>query len=36
MITNKELEISNKSYTGKDFATIYPELIELISKTTNR
>ena len=28
MITDKEINISNKSYINKDFASIYPELLE--------
>lgn len=35
MITNKDLEIENISYTNKDFGQIYPELIELVKKLTN-
>ncbi len=35
MITNEELQISNKSYIDKDFQTIYPELIEIFKKLTN-
>jgi len=36
MITQKELDISNESYIRKDFATIYPELVELCQKITER
>ena len=36
MYTENELEISNKSYTNKDFATIYPELLDLVKKLTNK
>lgn len=36
MINEKELEISNKSYINKDFQTIYPELLSMVSKLTNR
>lgn len=36
MINKTELEIANKSYTNKDFATIYPELLELATTLTNR
>ena len=36
MITNKDLEIENISYTNKDFGQIYPELLELVNKLTNR
>lgn len=32
MITEKELQINNKSYTNKDFASIYQEIIELAKK----
>lgn len=34
MITNKDIEIANTSYINKDFQTIYPELLELVSKIT--
>lgn len=34
--TEQELEISNKSYTNKDFNTIYPELLDLVKKLTNK
>lgn len=36
MINNNELSISNKSYTNKDFASIYPELVDLVTKLTSR
>lgn len=36
MITNKDLEIENISYTNKDFGQIYPELLELVKKLTNK
>lgn len=36
MINETELNISNKSYTNKDFASIYPELLELAKKLTNK
>ena len=36
MLNEKELNISNQSYTKKDFATIYPELIDVIRSLTNR
>ena len=36
MINENELIIANKSYTNKDFATIYPELLELAKKLTNK
>ena len=28
--------ISNTSYTNKDFNSIYPELLDLVSKITNK
>ena len=28
--------ISNISYTSKDFNTIYPEILDLVKKLTNR
>lgn len=36
MITKEELQINNKSYTNKDFMTIYPEELDLTKKLTNR
>lgn len=36
MINDNELAISNKSYINKDFATIYPELLDLVKKLTNK
>ena len=36
MITNNEIQISNMSYTNRDFATIYPELLDLTKKLTNK
>lgn len=36
MITSADLNISNKSYTNKDFASIYPEVVELCKKITER
>lgn len=36
MINEKELQISNKSYINKDFASIYPELIDLAKNITRR
>ena len=36
MITNKDIEINNTSYTQKDFAQIYPELVDLTKKLTNK
>ena len=36
MITNKDLEIENISYTNKDFGQIYPELLDLTKKLTNK
>ena len=35
-MTDNELQINNKSYTNKDFQTIYPELLDLVSKLTNK
>ena len=32
MITEKELQISNKSYTNKDFAVIYKEILDIAKK----
>ena len=32
MLTNEELQISNESYTSKDFLSIYPELLDIIKK----
>lgn len=36
MITNKDLEIANTSYVNKDFATIYPELLDLVKQLTDK
>lgn len=36
MINNKEILISGKSYISKDFASIYPEEVDLFKKLTNR
>lgn len=36
MINNRELEISNKSYTHKDFYQIYPEILEQAQKISSR
>ena len=36
MYTEQELQISNKSYTNKDFQTIYPELLDLVPKLTDK
>ena len=36
MITNNELQISNMSYTEKDFASIYPSLLDLVKQLTNK
>ena len=36
MLNEKELNISNKSYTNKDFGAIYPELVDFITNITNR
>ena len=32
MITENELRISNKSYTNKDFAVIYKEILDIAKK----
>ena len=36
MPTQNELNISNKSYTNKDFNSIYAELLDLVSTLTNK
>lgn len=36
MINAEEIKIANKSYINKDFATIYPEQLDLIKTMTNR
>jgi hypothetical protein len=36
MITNSDLKIHNTSYINKDFYQIYPELLELVNKITDR
>ena len=36
MITEKELQISNKSYTNKDFLDIYPEILSIANKLSER
>ena len=36
MITKKDLEINNVSYTNKDFEQIYPEQLDLVKKITNK
>ena len=36
MINENELMISNKSYVNKDFATIYPELLDYVKDLTNK
>lgn len=36
MITENELQMSNMSYTNRDFASIYPELLDLTKTLTNR
>ena len=33
---NNETIISNKSYTNKDFNTIYPELLDIVKKLTSK
>ena len=36
MLNTKEINISSMSYTNKDFASIYPELIEFIQNITTK
>lgn len=36
MITDNELQISNMSYTEKDYASIYPALLDLVKQLTNK
>lgn len=36
MITERELQISNKSYTNKDFQDIYPEILSIANKLSER
>ena len=36
MITQQDLNISNISYTDKDFQEIYPELLDMVRNLTNR
>lgn len=36
MITNEELQLSKMSYTDKDFASIYPDLLDLAKQLTNK
>ena len=36
MITENELQISNMSYTEKDYASIYPALLDLVKQLTNK
>ena len=36
MITEKDLAISNISYTNKDFTQIYPEMVDLVKQLTNK
>ena len=36
MYTEKDFEISNKSYTNKDFESIYPELLDLVKTLTTK
>ena len=33
---SNEKELSNTSYTNKDFQSIYPELLDLVKKLTNK
>lgn len=35
MITKEEIELSKKSYTDRDFASIYPDLLDLAKQLTN-
>ena len=34
--TKSDIQIENKSYTNKDFSQIYPELLDLVKKLTNK
>lgn len=34
--TKSDIQIENKSYTDKDFSQIYPELLDLVKKLTNK
>lgn len=36
MIDENELRIANTSYVNKDFATIYPELLDIVKTLTNK
>lgn len=36
MATDKEFQISDISYTNKDFQTIFPELLDLVKKVTSK
>lgn len=36
MITNRDLRIENISYTNKDFAQVYPELIDQVKELTDK
>lgn len=36
MINESEIQISNKSYINKDFASIYPEILDLAKKMSRR
>ena len=36
MITNDEIQLSKMSYTDKDFASIYPDLLDLAKQLTNK
>jgi len=36
MITNRDLQIENKSYTNKDFSTVYEEIVEIVNKLTDK
>lgn len=34
--TSADIQIENKSYTNKDFSQLYPELLDLVKKLTNK
>lgn len=35
MITKEDIEFSKMSYTNKDFASIYPDLLDLAKQLTD-
>lgn len=35
MITKEDIELSKKTYTDKDFASLYPDLLDLAKQLTN-